>query len=34
MQMDFDYINQASVWTDLKIILSAIPAVLQGKGAV
>lgn len=34
MQMDFDYINQAGVGTDLKIILSAIPAVLQGKGAV
>lgn len=33
MQMDFKYINEASIWTDLKIILDAIPAVLQGRGA-
>lgn len=34
MQMDFDYINDASFCTDIKIILSAVPAVLLGKGAV
>lgn len=33
MQMDFKYINEASIWTDLKIILGAVPAVLQGRGA-
>lgn len=34
MQMDFAYINDARFWTDIKIILSAVPAVLLGKGAV
>lgn len=33
MQMDYDYINTAGIWTDIKIILSAIPAVLSGRGA-
>lgn len=33
MQMDFDYINNASFWTDMKIVLMAVPAVLLGKGA-
>ena len=33
MEMDFDYINTASVWTDIKVILEAIPAVLKGDGA-
>lgn len=29
MDMDIRYINEASVWTDLKIILAAVPAVLR-----
>lgn len=33
MELDFRYINEASVWTDLKIILSAIPAVFSCRGA-
>jgi len=33
MEMDFDYINHASCWTDLKIMFEAVPAVLKGEGA-
>jgi len=33
MEMDFDYINHASVRTDLKILLEAVPAVIKGEGA-
>lgn len=33
MSMDFRYINEASILTDLKIILSAIPAVIGCRGA-
>ena len=33
MEMDFDYINHAGIWTDLKICLEAVPAVLKGEGA-
>ena len=33
IEMDFDYINHASLWTDLKIIIEAVPAVLKGDGA-
>lgn len=33
MRMDHRYINEASVWTDLKILCMAIPAVISGKGA-
>lgn len=29
MDMDIQYINDASVWTDIKIILKAIPAVIR-----
>lgn len=29
MDMDIQYINDASIWTDLKIIVSAIPAVIR-----
>lgn len=29
MDMDIQYINDASVWTDMKIILKAIPAVIR-----
>ncbi len=33
MEMDFDYINHANAWTDLKICFEAVPAVLKGEGA-
>lgn len=29
MDMDIRYINEASVWTDLKIMLAAVPAVIK-----
>ena len=29
MDMDIRYINEAGVWTDLKIILAAVPAVIR-----
>ena len=33
MDLDFKYINERSLWTDLKIILKTVPAVLTGRGA-
>lgn len=33
IEMDFDYINHASLWTDFKILFEAVPAVLKGEGA-
>jgi lipopolysaccharide/colanic/teichoic acid biosynthesis glycosyltransferase len=33
MEMDFRYIKEAGIRTDLKIIAKAVPAVLFGKGA-
>ena len=33
MEMDIRYIRERSLWTDLKIILKTIPAVLSGDGA-
>lgn len=33
MKLDVKYINEMSVWTDLKIILLTIPAVLKGEGS-
>jgi lipopolysaccharide/colanic/teichoic acid biosynthesis glycosyltransferase len=33
LQLDLDYIDQWSIWLDLKIILKSIPIVLFGKGA-
>lgn len=33
MRMDYRYINEASVWTDLKILCMAVPAVISGRGA-
>ena len=33
MELDFKYINERSLWTDLKIILKTVPAVLLGRGA-
>ncbi len=33
VRLDVDYIRSTSVWTDLKLLLLTIPAVLLGKGA-
>lgn len=33
LSLELDYIDHWSVWTDLKIILLTVPAVLSGKGA-
>ena len=33
IEMDLRYIEEASLWTDLKIILRTISVVLTGKGA-
>lgn len=33
MKMDMEYIREASVWTDVKIVLKTVGAVLCGKGA-
>ena len=33
IEMDLDYIEDMSLWTDLKIIVKTIPAVLDREGA-
>jgi lipopolysaccharide/colanic/teichoic acid biosynthesis glycosyltransferase len=33
VEMDIDYIQQRSIWTDFKILFKTIPAVLFGRGA-
>lgn len=33
MQLDVKYINEMSVWTDIKIIALTVPAVIKGEGA-
>jgi len=33
MELDMQYIDQWSLWLDLKILLKTIPAVLKGQGA-
>jgi lipopolysaccharide/colanic/teichoic acid biosynthesis glycosyltransferase len=33
MQLDMEYIDNWSLWLDLKILLMTIPAVLKGSGA-
>jgi lipopolysaccharide/colanic/teichoic acid biosynthesis glycosyltransferase len=33
VRLDLEYIDQWSLWLDVKIILKTIPAVLSGKGA-
>jgi len=33
VRLDLDYIRSTSVWTDLRLLLLTIPAVLLGKGA-
>ena len=33
VQLDIDYIKEHSIWTDLKILLQTVPAVLLAKGA-
>jgi exopolysaccharide biosynthesis polyprenyl glycosylphosphotransferase len=34
MELDMEYIDQWSLWLDLKILLQTIPAVIRGAGAV
>ncbi len=33
VEMDLDYIESMSVWTDLKLILKTVPVVFKGEGA-
>ena len=33
VELDLKYIRERSLWTDLKIILKTVPAVLSGNGA-
>ena len=33
MQLDLQYIDQWSLWLDLKILVRTVPAVLKGSGA-
>jgi lipopolysaccharide/colanic/teichoic acid biosynthesis glycosyltransferase len=33
LQMDLDYIQQPSLWADIKLILKTLPAVIRGRGA-
>lgn len=33
VQLDVDYIENLSFWTDMKILVCTVPAVLSGKGA-
>jgi lipopolysaccharide/colanic/teichoic acid biosynthesis glycosyltransferase len=33
VEMDLDYIHQRSIWTDIKVLLKTIPAVVFGRGA-
>jgi len=33
IELDLQYINEQSLWSDIRILLSTIPAVISGKGA-
>jgi len=33
VQLDLQYINEQSLWTDVRILLKTIPAVISGRGA-
>jgi lipopolysaccharide/colanic/teichoic acid biosynthesis glycosyltransferase len=33
VQMDLDYIQQPSLWADIKLLLKTLPAVIKGRGA-
>jgi lipopolysaccharide/colanic/teichoic acid biosynthesis glycosyltransferase len=33
MELDMEYIDQWSLWLDVKVLLNTLPAVLTGKGA-
>jgi lipopolysaccharide/colanic/teichoic acid biosynthesis glycosyltransferase len=34
MELDMEYIDEWSLWLDLKILIKTIPSVLKGLGAV
>jgi lipopolysaccharide/colanic/teichoic acid biosynthesis glycosyltransferase len=34
MKLDMSYIDNWSLWLDLKILVATIPAVIRGAGAV
>jgi lipopolysaccharide/colanic/teichoic acid biosynthesis glycosyltransferase len=34
MKLDLEYIDNWSLWLDVKILLKTIPVVLSGKGAM
>ena len=33
VELDMQYIQEQSLWTDLKLLLKTIPAVISGRGA-
>jgi lipopolysaccharide/colanic/teichoic acid biosynthesis glycosyltransferase len=33
VEMDLEYIRQHSLWTDIKMLLATLPAVIKGRGA-
>jgi lipopolysaccharide/colanic/teichoic acid biosynthesis glycosyltransferase len=33
VQMDLDYIRRPGLWTDLRLLLQTVPAVIRGRGA-
>jgi lipopolysaccharide/colanic/teichoic acid biosynthesis glycosyltransferase len=33
IELDLDYIDKMSVWTDIKLIIKTVPVVLTGDGA-
>jgi len=33
LELDCEYVRQATVWVDLKILASTVPAVLAARGA-
>jgi len=34
MRLDLEYIDNWSIWLDMKIVLRTIPAILLGRGAM
>jgi lipopolysaccharide/colanic/teichoic acid biosynthesis glycosyltransferase len=33
VEMDLEYIRQHSLWTDIKMLLATLPAIIKGRGA-